>query len=109
MPSRPEGERVECPTCEGSGIHYENHGPGLTEALGCDDCEGTGTIAASGERVLGWALWCDGEYSPEEVAWCNRDAPDEARKIVEREKERYGMPESFRVIPLYTTPPTGAP
>lgn len=36
-------ERVECPTCKGSGIQWEHHGPGLNEPLGCDDCEGAGT------------------------------------------------------------------
>lgn len=58
---------------------------------------------------LGWALWCDGEFSPEEVAWCNRDHPEEAKTVVEREKERFGMPESLRVIPLYAHPSPAQP
>lgn len=39
-----------CPTCKGTGIVWETHGPGLTEALVCldcvcYDCHGTGTKA----------------------------------------------------------------
>jgi hypothetical protein len=36
-------ERPLCATCEGSGVVPEEHGPGLTEYLGCQDCRGTGT------------------------------------------------------------------
>ena len=39
-------KRIECPTCDGTGTHAENHGMGMIETLGCHDCEGTGSIPA---------------------------------------------------------------
>lgn len=44
--AEPEPELVECPTCDGSGIHYEDHGQGMIEQLGCHDCSGVGFVPA---------------------------------------------------------------
>lgn len=37
-------KKIPCPTCGGSGNHYEEHGAAGTEVLACLDCRGTGEI-----------------------------------------------------------------
>lgn len=38
------GWRLPCSECEGSGIVFEERDHGDREALGCQDCQGTGTF-----------------------------------------------------------------
>ncbi len=35
---------IDCPSCDGSGVHVEDHGQGMHESLGCPDCRATGKV-----------------------------------------------------------------
>ena len=47
VPVEPETLFVKCRFCEGSGTVPEDHGQGMTEWLGCPDCQAAGFVDAA--------------------------------------------------------------
>lgn len=59
---------MKCSECDGSGLVEENHGMGLFEYLGCQDCQGVGHLP--GEPVTAAVcLSCDGIIFQEATTW----------------------------------------
>lgn len=48
-----EIEPRKCEVCEGGGVVPENHGQGMVEWLGCQDCQGTGLDVIECEHCAG--------------------------------------------------------